>query len=107
MVFANYLARHHVGCEPDLRAVFLRSPRRWLRVVASTMAPAQFRFRGPGASQPSPRMNSIGTARSTRLRARTSRPRSRWSRRRSGACRLVPRPRRRPALDERVGGKCV
>ncbi len=50
MVFANYLARHHVGCEPDLRAVFLRSPRRWLRVVASTMAPAQFRFRGPGAS---------------------------------------------------------
>ena len=50
MVFANYLARHHVGCEPDLRAVFLRSPRRWLRVVASTMAPAQFRFRGPGAA---------------------------------------------------------
>ena len=86
MVFANYLARHHVGCEPDLRAVFLRSPRRWLRVVASTMAPAQFRFRGPGASPRVASMNSIGTARSTRLRARTSRSRSRWSRRRSGAC---------------------
>ena len=62
MVFANYLARHHVGCEPDLRKIFhvaaAVAPRRRVDDGAGAV-PVPRAGRGPGRRT---RCAKIGTA---------------------------------------------
>lgn len=50
MVYTLQLARHEVGCEPDLLAIFLQSPIAWFNLVFGPFCATMFRFRGPHAT---------------------------------------------------------
>lgn len=49
MVYGNALARHEIGCEPDLWNIFKRSPKVWFYLMAGPYCLSMYRFHGPHA----------------------------------------------------------
>eukprot|EP01004_Peranema_trichophorum_P001996 NODE_1265_length_2038_cov_47.895561_g1071_i0.p1 GENE.NODE_1265_length_2038_cov_47.895561_g1071_i0~~NODE_1265_length_2038_cov_47.895561_g1071_i0.p1 ORF type:complete len:406 (-),score=45.86 NODE_1265_length_2038_cov_47.895561_g1071_i0:58-1275(-) len=47
--YANYLARYHVKCEPNMTKIFLRHPKVWWYIMVHTLSGFQYRIRGPHA----------------------------------------------------------
>jgi len=46
MSFINSLARHEVGCEPDMFALFTREPKLWWRLLMGAMCAPHYRLHG-------------------------------------------------------------
>ena len=46
MVYANSLARHHIGCEPDMFDLFRRNRTLWFAVLMGPVSGAQYRLHG-------------------------------------------------------------
>ncbi|MEM9891329.1 MAG: FAD-dependent oxidoreductase [Actinomycetota bacterium] len=49
MVFANSLARHQIGCEPDMFRLFRTDRALWFAVLMGPVSGAQYRLHGQGA----------------------------------------------------------
>jgi len=49
MVYANAIARKEIGCEPNLWAIFRRSPKIWFYLLAGPYTMSMYRFEGPHA----------------------------------------------------------
>jgi len=49
MVYSNAIARNEIGCEPDLWALFFKSPKAWFYLLAGPYTMSMYRFDGPHA----------------------------------------------------------
>lgn len=49
MVYSNAIARNEVGCEPNLWALFRKSPKAWFYLLAGPYTMSMYRFDGPHA----------------------------------------------------------